>query len=142
MARAFVLGRRYEEVPAGDAEAFAATPVRVVRQNRRGFPGQVKKSKIFCHVLDHDIVGDQVTIESRGERCLQLRVGIDQEIVFSCADKNECVHFSFRAQDTGRHREIGVRLAHVVGHLPVEETHPVASGQAQLDASGEIEERH
>src|SRR5207302_10837118 len=103
-----------------------------VRKFRESFADHMKDRQSSAQIFNGDIVGDNVTLESRLKRGLKREVGIEQKTILLCVEKQMPVHFSFRIQNARFDRRCFACLANIVGQLAVQETQTIGATDAQL----------
>ena len=83
-------------------------------------------------ILDLDVVGYDVTLDSRREVFAHFRIGIEQERISLGGNENDRVQLPFRAQDRGLNRRISGCFPQIIGDLTVEKAKRVRSSNTQL----------
>jgi hypothetical protein len=87
----------------------------------------MKESEIVSDIINHDVVGNQVSLEARTELLAQVVIGIDPNRVGRRKQEKVRIELSFGVQNARFLRRLGIGLADIVGRLAVEKSNPICA---------------
>ena len=97
---------------------------------------------MWRRVHEFDLIGDEVALKPSGNGVEQARLKVQNQFVLQPVDVQVGLHLGFGVDERGVAALPRAQPGHLVGHLPVDELHPIVSQDGEAASGGEVVQRN